>query len=151
MKFTVDRLKLQKALQKVSNIIGSRSMLPLLSNVLISASEEGLELCTTDLELRLVTRVEAEVAESGVTTLPEMIRKMTSLPAEVYRIPNKGRIAVGYDADLCLFDPEKIRDNADYVNCSAPNDGLSYVIIDGKVVVENGIYNSTRAGKILIR
>ena len=77
MKFTVDRLKLQKALQKVSNIIGSRSMLPLLSNVLISASEEGLELCTTDLELRLVTRVEAEVAESGVTTLPA--KKLVSL------------------------------------------------------------------------
>ena len=77
MKFSVDRLKLQKALQRVSNIIGSRSMLPLLGNVLINASEEGLELSTTDLELRLVTRVEAEVAEAGTTTLPA--KKLASL------------------------------------------------------------------------
>jgi DNA polymerase-3 subunit beta len=77
MKFTVDRLKLQKALQKVGNIIGSRSMLPLLGNVLIKASEEGLELTTTDMELRLVTTVEAEVSEAGVTTLPA--KKLASL------------------------------------------------------------------------
>jgi len=77
MKFTVDRLKLQKALQKVSNIIGSRSMLPLLGNVLIKATEEGLELSTTDLELRLVTTVEAEVSEVGTTTLPA--KKLASL------------------------------------------------------------------------
>lgn len=77
MKFTVDRQKLQKALQKVSNIIGSRSMLPLLGNVLINATDEGLELTTTDLELRLVTTVEAEVTEGGSTTLPA--KKLVSL------------------------------------------------------------------------
>ncbi len=77
MKFSVDRLKLQKALQRVSNIIGSRSMLPLLGNVLINASENGLELSTTDLELRLVTTVEAEVSETGSTTLPA--KKLASL------------------------------------------------------------------------
>ena len=77
MKFTVDRVKLQKALQRVGNINGSRSMLPLLCNVLINASDEGLELTTTDMELRLVTRVDAEVIESGVTTLPA--KKLASL------------------------------------------------------------------------
>ncbi|MBE6390277.1 MAG: DNA polymerase III subunit beta [Lentisphaerae bacterium] len=77
MKFTVERLKLQKALQRVGNIIGSRSMLPLLGNVLINAGENGLELTTTDLELRLVTRVEAEVSEGGITTLPA--KKLASL------------------------------------------------------------------------
>ena len=65
MQFTVDRQKLQKALQRVSNIIGSRSTLPLLGNVLIKAADNSLELSTTDLELRLVTTVEAEVAEAG--------------------------------------------------------------------------------------
>ncbi|MBR7156632.1 MAG: DNA polymerase III subunit beta, partial [Lentisphaeria bacterium] len=70
MKFTVKREKLQKALQKVSSIIGSRSMLPLLGNVLIEAEENMLKLCTTDLELRLSTELEAEVTEAGITTLP---------------------------------------------------------------------------------
>lgn len=77
MKFTVDRIKLQKALQRVGNIIGARSMLPLMGNVLIKASESGLELITTDLDLRLVTSVEAEVSEPGVTTLPA--KKLVSL------------------------------------------------------------------------
>ena len=77
MQFTVDRQKLQKALQRVSNIIGSRSTLPLLGNVLIKAADNSLELSTTDLELRLVTTVEAEVAEAGVTTLPA--KKLVSL------------------------------------------------------------------------
>ena len=77
MKFSVDRVKLQKALQRVGNIIGARSMLPLLGNVLIRANDNALELTTTDLELRLVTTVEAEVAETGATTLPA--RKLASL------------------------------------------------------------------------
>ena len=77
MQFTVDRQKLQKALQRVSNIIASRSTLPLLGNVLIKAADNSLELVTTDLELRLVTTVDAEVAEAGVTTLPA--KKLVSL------------------------------------------------------------------------
>lgn len=77
MKFTVDRLKLQKALQRVSNIIGSKSMLPLIGNVMIKASGDTLELITTDLELRLQTTVEAEIIEDGATTLPA--KKLFSL------------------------------------------------------------------------
>lgn len=77
MQFTVDRQKLQKALQRVSNISGSRSMIPLLGNVLIKAADGTLELCSTDMELRLVTTVEAEIAEPGVTTLPA--KKLSSL------------------------------------------------------------------------
>ena len=64
MKFVVNREKFQKALQKVGSIIGSRSMLPLLSNVLIQAEDGKLKLCTTDLELRLSTEVEAEISEA---------------------------------------------------------------------------------------
>ena len=77
MKFTVNREKFQKALQRVGSIIGSHSMLPLLSNVLIQAEDGKLKLCTTDLELRLETEVDAEIADGGITTLPA--RKLTQL------------------------------------------------------------------------
>ena len=77
MKFTVKRDKLQKALQRVGNIIGSRAMLPLLGNVLIRAEEGTLKLCTSDMELRLATELEAEVSEVGATTLPA--RKLAQL------------------------------------------------------------------------
>ena len=77
MKFTVNREKLQKALQRVGSIIGSRSMLPVLGNVMIQAEEGVLTLTTTDLEIRISTKVEATVESAGVTTIPA--RKLASL------------------------------------------------------------------------
>ena len=91
------------------------------------------------------------VREQKLTTLPEMIRKITALPAQVYGLQHKGYVKVGFDGDLCLFDPETIRDTADYVNCSSPNQGMRYVILGGQVVVEEGRYNGTRAGKLYRR
>ena len=86
------------------------------------------------------------VREKKVTTLPEMIRKMTSLPAYVYGFTKKGVLKEGYDADICIFDSERIIDKADYTNCTARAEGLNYVIVGGKVAVENSIYNGERNG-----
>jgi len=89
------------------------------------------------------------VREEKTITLPEMIRKMTSLPAHVYGLKGKGQIAKGYDADLCIFDADTISDRADYTNCTAANEGLAYVIIDGKVVLKDNTYLGIRAAKVL--
>ena len=70
MKIKVKHDVLCKALQKVTNIIGSRTTLPVLANVWMSAEEGKLTLATTDLEIRLVTEIPAEVEEAGKTTLP---------------------------------------------------------------------------------
>lgn len=70
MKIKVQKESFLKALQKVSNIIGSRTTLPVLANVLMEAADGKLTLTTTDLELRLTTEMEAEVEEAGKTTLP---------------------------------------------------------------------------------
>ena len=88
------------------------------------------------------------VRERGVVTLPEMIRKMTSLPASVYRLKTKGLIKEGMDADLCIFDPETIIDRSEFLNPTAKNEGLAYVIVDGKIVVEDGVHNGIRAAKV---
>jgi len=86
--------------------------------------------------------------ERGVVTVPEMIRKMTSLPAHVYGLETKGLVREGMDADLCIFDRERIKDRADFVNFSEKNEGLSYVIIGGEAVLCDGVYNGERRGKI---
>lgn len=86
--------------------------------------------------------------ERQVVSVPEMIRKMTSLPAAVYGLSKKGHIAVGFDADLCVFDPETIGQTNDYVHCGLPNKGIAYVIADGKVVVQDGVYNGVRAARL---
>lgn len=83
--------------------------------------------------------------ENPVVTLPEMIRKMTSLPAHVYGLAGKGQVAEGADADLCLFDAERICDRADYINCTAQNEGIRYVILDGKIAMKDGQCTAERA------
>ena len=77
MKFNVNREKLQKALSRVGSIVGARSMLPLIGNVLIEARDGRIDLTTTDLELRMSTSIEAEVVEEGRSTAPA--RKLISL------------------------------------------------------------------------
>lgn len=86
--------------------------------------------------------------EKGIVSMPEMIRKMTSLPAHVYGLDTKGRIAEGMDADLCVFNADTIRDQADYRHPTLKNVGLEYVIIDGQIVLEQNVYNGTRAGRV---
>ncbi|MBQ1255288.1 MAG: D-aminoacylase [Clostridia bacterium] len=87
------------------------------------------------------------VREKGVTSLQEMIRKMTSLPASVYGFAKKGRIAVGMDADLCIFDAEKICDGANFVENHLRNEGLNYVVVAGEITVENNVKNNVLSGK----
>ena len=91
------------------------------------------------------------VREKGVTTLPEMIRKMTSMPAAVYGLSSKGLIWEGMDADICIFDAEKIIDRSTYTDCVQKAEGLSYVILGGEVVVEDAVANGKLMGKVIRR
>ena len=91
------------------------------------------------------------VREKGVTTLPEMIRKMTAMPAAVYNLRSKGLVWEGFDADLCIFDPDTIIDNASFDDCRAKATGLDYVIVGGQVAAENATYTGAKGGKLLLR
>jgi N-acyl-D-amino-acid deacylase len=89
------------------------------------------------------------VRELGVLTLEDAVRKMTSLPAMVYQLDQKGLLRVGMDADITIFDAEQIIDQADFKNCFTRCDGLHYVIVDGEVVVKNAIYQGGLYGKMM--
>lgn len=84
MKLNIAREKLLEALQKVTSIIGTRSTLPILANILIEAEQKKLILTTTDLEIRITTEVEAEVEKEGKTTLPakKLLSIIRELPGE---------------------------------------------------------------------
>ena len=97
-------------------------------------------------------RILAEyVRKRKVLRLEEAIRRMTGLPAQVYGLTHKGRIAPGMDADLVLFDPETIQDHADYKHCDAPCTGMIWVMVAGKILAEDGAWNGERAGRLLRR
>lgn len=77
--------------------------------------------------------------ENKLASLEETIHKMTGLPATFLGLSWKGRIAEGYDADLTLFDAEKIMDHADFADPRKPNEGICHVIVNGELVLENGV------------
>ena len=76
---------------------------------------------------------------------------MTSLPAMVYGLRNKGYLREGYDADICIFDPETILDNATYLEPFHRADGLNWVIVGGVVAAENAVFNGAKNGRVLPR
>ena len=87
--------------------------------------------------------------KGGLLPTESAIMKMTSLPARGYRIPGKGIIREGMDADLILFDPQTICDNATVVDCLKKNSGLEYVIVNGVVTAKDGKMNEERQGRLL--
>jgi dihydroorotase len=78
------------------------------------------------------------VREQHVLSLMEAMRKMTSAPAERLGIHNKGRIAVGADADLAVFDAARVIDRATFENPAQHADGMVYVLVNGVPVVRGG-------------
>jgi len=78
------------------------------------------------------------VRQDGVLTLEEAVRKMTSLPATVYGLETKGRLEVGLDADLVVFDPTTIQDTATFVEPDQAPEGIPYVWVGGRLAVEDG-------------
>ena len=70
MKFSIEKDQIMEALQKVQSIVGQRTTLPILSNVLLEADHGKLTLTTTDQEVSVRTSLDADISESGATTLP---------------------------------------------------------------------------------
>jgi N-acyl-D-aspartate/D-glutamate deacylase len=83
------------------------------------------------------------VRERHVITMDEAIRKMTLMPAHRLekRVPamkRKGRLQVGADADITVFDPETIHDRSTYENGKMASEGVRYLFVNGTVVVRDG-------------
>ncbi|MDX1429616.1 MAG: amidohydrolase family protein, partial [Rhodothermales bacterium] len=84
------------------------------------------------------------VREEGVLTLMDAVGRMTIEPAKrleayVPAMKKKGRLAVGADADLTIFDPETVTDRASYTDPTLPPDGIQHVLVNGESVVESGV------------
>jgi N-acyl-D-amino-acid deacylase len=81
-----------------------------------------------------------------VITLEEAVRKMTSLPAEHFRLPSRGRLAAGNAADVVVFDPATVADAATFEKPHAYPRGIPHVIVNGMLVVRNGETTSAKPG-----
>jgi N-acyl-D-amino-acid deacylase len=91
------------------------------------------------------------VRERKALGLPEAIRKMTSLPAKQMGFSNRGRIAPGFKADLVMFDPATVLDNATPIDPHAVSTGIDQVFVNGVLVFSDGKTTGRYPGQALKR
>ncbi|MFO7794616.1 MAG: N-acyl-D-amino-acid deacylase family protein [Promethearchaeati archaeon] len=89
------------------------------------------------------------VFDGNILRLEEAIRKMTSFPANKFEIKNRGLIKEGFFADITIFDPNNLKDQATLEKPNKKSEGIEFVIINGKIVLENGDMKRKYPGRVL--
>ena len=89
------------------------------------------------------------VREMHVLRLEDAVRKMTSLPANTFHFKGRGELREGNWADIVVFDPDHVQDNATYKDPHRYASGIPYVLVNGILVINNGEHTGAKAGKAL--
>jgi N-acyl-D-amino-acid deacylase len=87
--------------------------------------------------------------ERKIITLEGAVRASTSLPAQILGLHDRGMVREGFQADIVVFDPETIRDTATFFEPHQYAEGISYVLVNGVFVVDDGELTWERPGKVL--
>ena len=108
------------------------------------------------------------VLDEGVITLPFFVRKVTSFPASILGIKDRGYLKEGYKADILVFDAETIQDRAtfdrlpdltdaklsEFIADGDPHqnsEGIEYLLINGALVIDGGEFTGELAGEVILR
>ncbi len=91
------------------------------------------------------------VREKKLLTLTEAIRRMTSLPAQTFKLWDRGLIRTGMAADLVVFDEKRVADLATFEQPKRHPMGIDYVVINGKIAVNKSVSLRPKSGQILRR
>ena len=89
------------------------------------------------------------VREEMIVPLEEMVRKITAMPAAHLGFVRRGALKIGWAADLCVFDPDRIIDKATFKDPAVYPEGVEKVIVNGQVVVDGGEHTGRLPGKVL--
>lgn len=89
------------------------------------------------------------VRERHVRTIEDAVRAMTSLPARVFGLIDRGELRPGAIADLVVFDPATIQDRATYEDPFAMATGMRWVVVNGQLAIADGTPTGALAGKVL--
>jgi N-acyl-D-amino-acid deacylase len=89
------------------------------------------------------------VRELGIVSWEEAIRRMTSLPARKFGLDKRGQLLEGYYADIVLIDPATVSDKATFTQPHQFSAGIPWVIVNGKIIVDNGKHTGVRSGRAM--
>ena len=96
-----------------------------------------------------VRKLSRYVRERRTVTLEHAIRSMTSLPATVFGLKDRGVIREGAAADIAVFDPARIVERATYTDPHHLAEGMDYVLVNGQLVIDSGRFTAALPGKVL--
>jgi N-acyl-D-amino-acid deacylase len=89
------------------------------------------------------------VREEKIATLPEMVEKMTSIPARRFGFEKRGVLAPDYYADIVVFDEGNVIDKASWTDPHQFSVGIEYVLVNGEMVIERSEHTGALPGKVL--
>jgi N-acyl-D-amino-acid deacylase len=89
------------------------------------------------------------VREEKIMKLEEAVRKLSFLPASNLKIKKRGSLKIGNYADVVAFDPSKIKDNATFDRPHQYATGVTYVFVNGVLVLKNGIHTNAKPGRCI--
>ena len=89
------------------------------------------------------------VREQKVIPLEDAIRRLTSLPAENLKLDRRGRLKEGYFADVVVFDPARVADEATYDRPHRYATGVEAVLVNGTLVLDRGEHTGAKPGRVL--
>src|SRR2546426_650196 len=130
---------------------------PLLLQLIRGARERGLDVTTEAYPYTAgATALQSAVFDSGALSLQDAVRKMTLLPAQrlervVPAMRAKGRVQVGTDADLTVFDAARVLDRATYEHPAQFSEGIVHVLVHGVFVVRNSASVAAHPGRPIRR
>jgi N-acyl-D-aspartate/D-glutamate deacylase len=92
-------------------------------------------------------KIRKYVLEDKVISMEQAIKAATSMPAEMTGLVDRGLLKEGKVADIVIFNPETINDNATFADPHQYSSGVEYLLVNGDIVIEKGIYNGRLSGK----
>ena len=95
-------------------------------------------------------RRQAIIPDDGLP-LEQTVYKLTRFNADRFGLTGRGRLEAGCWADVMVFDPASIRDRSDYTLPRRPAEGVAYLLVNGRVALEEGRPNGILAGQALRR
>jgi N-acyl-D-amino-acid deacylase len=85
--------------------------------------------------------------QEKLLTLNDAIRSMTSLPAKKFKLKGRGEIKTGYYADIAVIDLKNFQENSTYAERSLYSDGVEYLLVNGKLTIDQGKLTGERGGR----
>ncbi|MBT6375906.1 MAG: amidohydrolase family protein, partial [Gemmatimonadales bacterium] len=94
-------------------------------------------------------KIRLYVKEKGTVSLSQAVRSMTSMPAQVFGMQDRGMIRPGMIADVAVFDLDKVRDVAEFTDPHHYSEGMVHVLVNGEAAIKDGTFTGARPGRVL--